>query len=118
MAADGVPGMVIALLAGGPIWTAAFGMADPAAGLAMTADALFRVESISKPVTAWGATRLAESGRLDLDAPNVATPAAPPPFMVRLSASTSRAGGASDSTPSPGPGNARPTAAPGRGRCA
>lgn len=28
-------------------------------------------------------------------APNVATPAAPPPFMVRLSASLSRAGGVS-----------------------
>ncbi|TNF60635.1 MAG: class A beta-lactamase-related serine hydrolase, partial [Rhodobacteraceae bacterium] len=70
MEADGVAGVVIVLIADGrPVWTGAFGMADPAAGLAMTTDALFRVESISKPVTAWGVVRLALSGQLDLDAP-------------------------------------------------
>jgi CubicO group peptidase (beta-lactamase class C family) len=70
MAADGVAGAVVVLIEGGaPVWTGAFGMADPAAGRPMTAEALFRVESISKPVTAWGAMRLAEAGRLDLDAP-------------------------------------------------
>jgi CubicO group peptidase (beta-lactamase class C family) len=70
MEADGVPGVVIALIADGkPVWTGAFGMADPPAGLAMNTDALFRVESISKPVTAWGVMRLAEAGQLDLDAP-------------------------------------------------
>jgi hypothetical protein len=58
MEADGVPGVVIMQLAGGaPIWTGAFGMADPAVGQAMTADALSRVEAISKPVTAWGASQ-------------------------------------------------------------
>jgi CubicO group peptidase (beta-lactamase class C family) len=35
----------------------------------MTPDAMFRVESISKPVTAWGVMKLAESGVLDLDGP-------------------------------------------------
>lgn len=70
MARNGVPGAVIVLLAGGaPVWTGAFGLADPTTGRPMAADALFRVESISKPVTAWGAMRLAETGRLDLDAP-------------------------------------------------
>lgn len=70
IAADGVAGAVVVLIEGGaPVWTGAFGMADPAAGRPMTAEALFRVESISKPVTAWGAMRLAETGRLDLDAP-------------------------------------------------
>ena len=70
MAADGVAGAVVVLIEGGePVWTGAFGMADPATGRPMTSDALFRVESISKPVTAWGAMRLAETGRLDLDAP-------------------------------------------------
>ncbi|MFH1517106.1 MAG: serine hydrolase domain-containing protein, partial [Pseudomonadota bacterium] len=64
MATDGVPGIVIVLIAGGePVWTGAFGLADVATRRPMTADALFRVESISKPVTAWGAMRLAESGR-------------------------------------------------------
>ena len=55
MARDAAPGVVIILLAGGaPVWVGAFGFADPAAGRPMTADALFRVESIAKPVTAWG----------------------------------------------------------------
>ncbi|NKX45696.1 serine hydrolase domain-containing protein [Roseicyclus persicicus] len=70
LAADGVPGAVVVVIAGGrPVWTGAFGLADPARGRAMTADTLFRVESLSKPVAAWGALRLAETGRLDLDAP-------------------------------------------------
>lgn len=70
MSREGVSGLVIILLRNGtPVWTGAFGMPDPQAGHAMTPDALFRVESISKPVTAWGAMRLAETGRLDLDAP-------------------------------------------------
>ena len=70
MAMDGVPGVVIALLrAGDPIRITALGLADPATGRRMAEDALFRVESISKPVTAWGAMRLAETGRLDRDAP-------------------------------------------------
>jgi CubicO group peptidase (beta-lactamase class C family) len=70
MAADRVAGAVVVLIEGGvPVWTGAFGMANPQAGSAMTPDALFRVESISKPVTAWGAMRLARTGRLNLDAP-------------------------------------------------
>jgi CubicO group peptidase (beta-lactamase class C family) len=69
MSREGVSGLVIVLLRNGTrVWMGAFGMADPQAGRAMTPDALFRVESISKPVTAWGAMRLAETGRLDLDA--------------------------------------------------
>jgi CubicO group peptidase (beta-lactamase class C family) len=70
MAKNGVAGAVVVLIEGGaPVWTGALGMADPATGRAMRADTLFRVESISKPVTAWGAMRLAETGRIDLDAP-------------------------------------------------
>lgn len=54
----------------------------------MTRDALFRVESISKPVTAWGVIRLVEAGRLDLDDPLQAhlaawrPPPGTPPFTV------------------------------------
>ncbi len=70
MMADGVQGVVVALIAdGAPVWTKAFGLADPGTGRAMTEDALFRVELISKPVTAWGAMYLVEAGRLDLDRP-------------------------------------------------
>lgn len=35
----------------------------------MTTDTYCRVESISKPVTAWGVMKLVESGKLDLDQP-------------------------------------------------
>ena len=70
MQRDGVPGLVVVVISGGEaVWTGAFGDADPEAGRAMTAEAFFRVESLSKPVAAWGAMRLAETGRLDLDAP-------------------------------------------------
>lgn len=70
LAADGVTGAVVVLIeAGAPVWTGAFGMADAETGRVMTEDAVFRVESLSKPIAAWGAMRLAESGRLDLDAP-------------------------------------------------
>ena len=69
MSSEGVSGLVIVLLRNGTrVWMGGFGMADPQSGRAMTPDALFRVESISKPVTAWGAMRLAETGRLNLDA--------------------------------------------------
>lgn len=44
---DGVAGAVIVRLRNG-----AFGMADLQRGVTMTEDALFRVESLSKPVTA------------------------------------------------------------------
>jgi CubicO group peptidase (beta-lactamase class C family) len=70
LASDEIAGAVIVLLEGGkPVWTGAFGVADSTTGRAMTEDALFRVESLSKPVTAWGAMRLAETGRLNRDAP-------------------------------------------------
>jgi hypothetical protein len=70
MASDGVAGAVVVVLQDGtPVWTRAFGYADRAAQRPMTEDAMFRVESLSKPVTAWGALVLAESGKLDLDAP-------------------------------------------------
>ncbi len=70
MASDDVAGLVVVLLEdGASVWTRAFGVADPATGRAMTEDALFRVESIAKPVTAWGTMRLAQNGQFDLDAP-------------------------------------------------
>jgi CubicO group peptidase (beta-lactamase class C family) len=70
MQADGVAGAAIVVLqGGGPVWTGAFGIADPERGLPVREDTLFRVESLSKPVTAWGAMRLVEMGLLDLDAP-------------------------------------------------
>ncbi len=74
---QGVPGAWIALLDVQPgtgqehLWAEAFGRRiDPAAGAAPPPfDAVHRVASISKLVTATALLRLVEQGRVDLDAP-------------------------------------------------
>ncbi|MDP3693669.1 serine hydrolase [Bradyrhizobium sp.] len=45
----------------------AFGVADVATGRTLTADALFRIASMTKPVTSVALMQLVEQGRLDLD---------------------------------------------------
>ncbi len=65
-----VPGLGIALIRGGEVvWQAVYGYAGAASGRPLTRDSIFRAESISKSVTAWGVLKLAEEGRIDLDAP-------------------------------------------------
>ena len=65
-----VPGVNLALVHDGELaWTGAYGDADRERDRTMTTDAVFRAESLSKPVTAWGVMRLVEQGRVDLDAP-------------------------------------------------
>ncbi len=90
MEIDGVPGLnILVIRRGEVVWRASYGWADPETGRAMTPDAIFRVESISKSVTAWGVMKLAQDGVLDLDAPVVAqlrTRVVPPdasPFTTR-----------------------------------
>ncbi|MEC4684468.1 MAG: serine hydrolase domain-containing protein [Nitrospirota bacterium] len=66
----GVPGVSIALVRKGkPVWSGAYGYADLEHGRKMTVNAVFRVESISKSVTAWGVMRLVEQGLVRLDDP-------------------------------------------------
>jgi CubicO group peptidase (beta-lactamase class C family) len=63
-----VPGVSIALIRNGKIaWTRGYGVVYEG-GPAVTPDTLFQAASISKPVTAMAALRLAERGELDLDA--------------------------------------------------
>jgi CubicO group peptidase (beta-lactamase class C family) len=63
-----VPGLSVAFAhRGKPAFQAAFGVADEAAGEAMTTHHLFRIASISKPITAVGIFRLIEQGKLKLD---------------------------------------------------
>lgn len=65
-----VPGVSMAVVRDGTLaWSGAYGFADRKRERPMTVDAVFRVESISKPVTAWGVLRLVERGQVDLDAP-------------------------------------------------
>ena len=47
----------------------AAGLRDSAAGAAMTADAIFRIASMTKPITSLAAMMLVEDGAIDLDAP-------------------------------------------------
>lgn len=65
MAEHEVPGLSVAFsLLGKPAFQAAFGMADEGGGEAMTPEHLFRIASISKPVTAVGMHLLIEQGKL------------------------------------------------------
>ncbi|HWQ50960.1 MAG TPA: serine hydrolase domain-containing protein [Terriglobales bacterium] len=65
-----IPGCSIALVTDGRlVWSAAYGYADLESGRKLTTDTPMRVQSISKSVTAWGVMKLAEQGRLRLDAP-------------------------------------------------
>jgi CubicO group peptidase (beta-lactamase class C family) len=65
-----VPGAVVATVAhGAPSKVYAYGYADRAQRRPMTPDTVFRVASLSKSVTAWGVLRLAQDGKVALDAP-------------------------------------------------
>jgi CubicO group peptidase (beta-lactamase class C family) len=65
-----VPGAGIALVDGDRIvWAGGVGVADRATGQPVTADTLFRAGSITKSFIALALVKLAERGRVDLDAP-------------------------------------------------
>ena len=69
-AANSVPGVAVAfVLNGEEIWSEGFGMADLENKVTVTPETLFRLGSISKPITAIAAMQLWEQGKLDLDAP-------------------------------------------------
>jgi serine beta-lactamase-like protein LACTB len=70
MSANSVPGIGAAVvLDGEPVWSAGFGMADLENSSPATSLTLFRLGSISKPITAVAILQLNERGKLDLDAP-------------------------------------------------
>lgn len=65
-----IPGVSMAVVHKGRLaWSSAYGYADLQQKRPMTVDAICRVESISKSVTAWGVMRLVEQGLLELDVP-------------------------------------------------
>lgn len=64
-----VPGMSVAVVKDFQLhWAKAYGVADVATGRAVETSTRFQAASISKPVTAMAAVRLAQERRLDLDA--------------------------------------------------
>jgi len=70
MAESSAPGVSVAVVEGGEyVWSEGFGMADLENFVPATPQTLYRLASISKPLTATGAMELWERGKLDLDAP-------------------------------------------------
>jgi CubicO group peptidase (beta-lactamase class C family) len=70
MASTHVPGVAVAVVENGRYeWAQGFGLADVENNVPASEHTLFRLASISKPLTATAALLLWERGRLDLDAP-------------------------------------------------
>jgi len=70
MAANSTPGVSVAVVENGVAeWSAGFGSADLENSVPATSHTLYRLASISKPITATAALLLWQQGRLDLDAP-------------------------------------------------
>jgi len=70
MAENSIPGLSAAIVLDGDLrWSQGFGMADVENSSPATSLTLFRLGSISKPITATAVLQLWERGKLDLDAP-------------------------------------------------
>ena len=70
MESEGVPGLGVTLIEDGEIvWEAAFGVSNTLSGNLVATESVFEVESIGKPVAAYAALKLVESGALELDKP-------------------------------------------------
>ena len=70
MRADRVPGLSVAVVSADRLlWTGGFGVADLATGRAATPETTYLWFSMTKIATATAVVRLADQGRLDLDAP-------------------------------------------------
>ena len=65
-----IPGVSISIVDQGKIaWSKAYGYADLETGRKITTGTYLRVQSISKPITAWGVMKLVEQGKIKLDTP-------------------------------------------------
>jgi CubicO group peptidase (beta-lactamase class C family) len=70
IASDKIPGaMLLIQQHGKPVYFESFGVRDVATKLPMTSDTIFRLYSMSKPVTSVAAMMLVEDGKLKLDDP-------------------------------------------------
>ncbi len=69
MAVQRVPGLAVAIERDGKRWSEGFGLADVENHVPVTCRSIFRLASISKPITAVAVLQLAAAGKLDLDAP-------------------------------------------------
>jgi CubicO group peptidase (beta-lactamase class C family) len=65
-----IPGAVVLVQRGGkPVYLGAFGLIDPRSGERMTPQAIFRIYSMTKPITSVAAMMLVDDGKLQLDDP-------------------------------------------------
>ena len=65
-----IPGLQVAVAVDGKlVWSAAFGYADVAHQVRVSRSTMFRIGSVSKPLTAVAVAQLVGAGKLDLDAP-------------------------------------------------
>jgi CubicO group peptidase (beta-lactamase class C family) len=64
-----VPGVSIAVIRDGAVWSNCFGVKDAATNAPVTRETLFEAASMSKPVFAMLVMQLVDAGRLDLDRP-------------------------------------------------
>lgn len=107
-----VPGVSIAVVRDFKLhWARGYGVADLTTGRAVDTTTRFQAASLSKPVTAMGAVRLAQSGKLDLDADvNTVLTSWKVPAGVTPRALLSHTSGAADGFGFPGyqPGAALP----------
>ncbi|MEZ5402796.1 MAG: serine hydrolase domain-containing protein [Bryobacteraceae bacterium] len=70
MSRQGIPAVSVAVGSGGAmLWSAGYGLADVENYVPAKASTMYRLGSISKPITAVAAMQLAEAGKIDLDAP-------------------------------------------------
>lgn len=68
MERDRMTGLSVAVLEGGALWARGFGLAEVENSVPATEKSSYRMASVTKPMTAVAAMRLAELGGLDLDA--------------------------------------------------
>ncbi len=70
MAKYNVPGVAIAQIAEGEVvWVKGYGYSNTTERVPVTANTVFQVGTISKPVTAWAVMKLVQGGKIDLDLP-------------------------------------------------
>ncbi len=70
MSQAGIPGLSVAIVADGKLaWSNGYGLADVENFVPAKASTIYRLASISKPITAVAVMQLVERGKLDLDAP-------------------------------------------------
>jgi CubicO group peptidase (beta-lactamase class C family) len=68
LASASVPGLSVAVMKDDFVWSRGFGFADVENHVPATADSSYRLASVTKPMTAVAVLKLAEEGRIDLDA--------------------------------------------------